>query len=327
MAERSHADLIVGQEDKFRLPAILEAQFGLPPPPQDTSGNPLPLFTSTRAIVRVQDGCRFGCSYCIVPRTRSRLWSRPLPEVVDEVQRLEATGFREIVITGANLGCYRDDTQGLPNLLAALLANTAIPRIRLSSIESSTITPELIALMASDARICRALHIPLQSGSDAVLERMKRRYTRSSFLTLIEQALAAMPLLGIGTDIITGFPGESKRDYELTRSLVEALPFSNLHVFPFSARPGTEAATLDGRVHPPVARDRARELIALGNTKRDTFARQFIGRDVSVLVETTDDRGGTGWTSEYLPARVDGAVREHDIVTLTPTTWQEGRLL
>jgi len=321
LGERSHADLVVGQGEKFDLPALLASQFGLPAPAPDQTDSALPLFTSTRAIVRVQDGCQFGCSYCIVPKTRSRLWSRPLPEVVDEVQRLGETGFREIVVTGANLGCYRDDTQGLVDLLAALLATTSIPRIRLSSIESSTITPPLFELMASDERICRALHIPVQSGSDAVLHRMRRRYTRESFSTLIEQALATMPHLGIGTDIITGFPGETDDDFALTRDLVERLPFSNLHVFPFSPRPGTDAAKLDDKVNPAVARDRARELIARGDTKRETFARQFIGREVSVLIEKTDDTGGTGWTSEYLPARVGGPVKEHDIVGLIPQDW------
>lgn len=327
LKERSHADLIVGQGEKFDLPAILAARFGLPAPTQDQSAGALPLFTSTRAIVRVQDGCRFGCSYCIVPQTRSRLWSRPLPEVVDEVQRLGEAGFREIVVTGANLGCYRDDTQGLVGLLAALLANTSLPRIRLSSIESSTITPPLFELMASDARICRALHIPLQSGSDAILQSMRRRYTRASFSALIEQALAAMPLIGIGTDIITGFPGETDDNFALTRALVEELPFSNLHVFPFSPRPGTDAAALTNTVNPSVARDRARELIALGEAKRTAFATQFMDREVSVLVEKTDDHGGSGWTSEYLPARINGPVNEHEIVTFHPTDWADGCLV
>jgi threonylcarbamoyladenosine tRNA methylthiotransferase MtaB len=326
LAARSHADLVVGQEEKFNLPEILAARFGLPAPVQNRTDSALPLFTSTRAIVRVQDGCRFGCSYCIVPMTRSRLWSRPLPEVVDEVQRLQEAGFREIVLTGANLGCYRDDTEGLPDLLAALLAGTSIPRIRLSSIESSTITPALFELMASDERICRALHIPLQSGSDAVLERMKRRYTRASFSSLVDQALAAMPLLGIGTDIITGFPGETADDFARTRDLVDQLPFSNLHVFPFSPRPGTDAATLEDRVNPAVARERAKALIALGEAKRETFATQFIGKEVSVLIERTDETGGTGWTSEYLPARVQGSAEEHEIVVLRPQRWHEGRL-
>lgn len=327
IGERSHADLVVGQAEKFQLPDLLAAGFGLPTPAPQQPGGALPLFTSTRAIVRIQDGCRFGCSYCIVPRTRSRLWSRPLAEVVDEVQRLGEAGFREIVVTGANLGCYRDDTQGLTELLAALLAHTSTPRIRLSSIEASTITPALLELMASDARICRALHIPLQSGSDAVLERMRRRYTRTSFQTLVTEALAAMPLLGIGTDIITGFPGETDDDFATTRELVEALPFGNLHVFPFSPRPGTDAATLDGTVDIAVARERAKELIALGEAKRTTFARQFIGREVSVLVEKTDATGGTGWTSEYLPARIDRSVHEHDIATFRPRCWEADRLI
>ncbi len=327
LGERSHADLVVGQAEKFDLPALLAARFGLPTPAEEHPDKALPVFTSTRAIVRVQDGCRFGCSYCIVPRTRSRLWSRPLPEVVDEVQRFGEAGYREIVVTGANLGCYRDDTEDLTGLLAALLSNTTMPRIRLSSIESSTVTPELFELMASDPRICRALHIPLQSGSDTVLQRMNRRYTRDSFRTLIEAAVAVMPLLGVGTDIISGFPGETDEDFALTRSLVEELPFSNLHVFPFSPRPETEAASLGDTVNPSVARDRAKELIALGETKRETFARRFIGNEVAVLIEKSDETGGTGWTSEYLPARIEGAVSEHEIVTFAPSDWRENHLV
>ena len=324
---RAHADLVVGQGEKFDLPALLAARFGLPAPAPADAPNALPLFNATRAIVRIQDGCRFGCSYCIVPQTRSRLWSRALSETVEEVQRLGEAGYREIVLTGANLGCYRDGTTGLCELLTALVDQTRMPRIRLSSIESSTISDALLEIMAASPRICRALHIPLQSGDDGILERMQRRYRVADFSALLERAGRAIPQLGVGTDIICGFPGETDAAYANTRALVEVLPFSNLHVFPFSARPGTVAAELDGAVDPAVARARTRDLITLGEAKRDAFAQQFIGQEVCLLVEKTKAGMATGWTSQYLPARIDCTAAVNDIVTFQPTAWRDGQLV
>lgn len=327
LQQRAAADLVVGQDAKFDLPARVAACRGLPAPLSNASDHALPLFTSTRAIVRVQDGCRFRCSYCIVPQTRSRIWSRPLKDVIEEVRQLAAAGYREVVITGANLGCYRDGADDLVGLLARLLSDTSMPRLRLSSVELSTIDSRLIDLMAQHPRICRALHLPLQSGSDAVLERMRRRYRSAAFASFIRQAVAAIPRLGIGTDIITGFPGETTAAFEQTRRLIEALPFSNLHVFPFSPRPGTAAATLDHGVDPSLARHRARELIALGNLKQDTFAQRLIGQPVEVLVEKHETGAGVGWTSEYLPARVADPVTPNELVTFTPTAWQDNVLV
>lgn len=331
IAERAQADLIVGQGEKFDLPALLAAQFGLPMLAAAAQGDtppPLPFFTSTRPIVRIQDGCRFGCSYCIVPQTRSQLWSRPLAETVDEVNRLGQAGYREVVLTGANLGCYRDGGTGLTELLTVLLRDTGVERIRLSSIESATISDDLVALMAGNERICRYLHIPLQSGDDGILAAMRRRYRSADFRALVERLNTAMPGIGIGTDIITGFPGESDDAFAQTRRCVEELPFSNLHVFPYSARPGTDAATMTPLVDGAVARSRAAELIALGKSKREAFAQRLIGSNVALLVEKCIDGTGQGWTSEYLPARVSRVgIAEGQIVTFQPVAWQAESLV
>jgi threonylcarbamoyladenosine tRNA methylthiotransferase MtaB len=313
----SAADVVADQREKWRLPAWLRR---LParvpattpasderPRKPDTPRPPPPSFDRTRATVKVQDGCEFGCAYCIVPAARGPFWSRPWREVVDEVRRLTDAGFREIVLTGANLASYADGRHGLAVLLRKLDGVRGLARIRLSSIEMSTVEREVVECMADSPRLCRHLHVPLQSGDDGVLAAMGRRYTAGDYARFVEFAVARVPELGLGTDLIAGFPGETDRAFANTLALARDLPFGYLHVFPYSERPGTRAADMAGRIPVAERKRRAAELLAIGEARRAEFARRFVGRRVAVLVESVDAGGtGRGWTGEYVSATVGG---------------------
>ena len=303
-------DLVVGHAGKFTLPELLHSLHPgrFPAPPAAQASAPVtPRFDSTRAMVKVQDGCEFRCAYCIVPDARGASVSRPLDAVVDEARRLAACGFKEIVLTGANLGCYRDGARSLADVVRAVETVEGIARIRLSSIEMTTAERAIVDHMACSDKLCRFLHLPLQSGDDGVLAAMGRRYTADDYRRAVDYATRQIPLLGLGTDIIVGFPGESDAAFENTRKLVADLPFSNLHVFPYSRRPGTRADAMPGQIPEPVKQRRVRVLLELEAGKRTAFAAAFTGKEVDVLIESVDQQGtGKGWTCEYLPAEVHG---------------------
>lgn len=330
LLERSGADLVVGQVDKFRLAEVLaERDEGLLTPPRADVPTPTPRFDTTRALVKVQDGCDFRCAYCIVPYARHAPVSRPLGEVLDEVRRLADDGYREVVITGANLACYRDGPHELADILAAIEGLAGIARIRLSSIELSTTERRIIDFMAASEKLCHYLHLPLQSGDDGILRSMGRRYSRDAYMETVAYALERIPHLGLGTDIIVGFPGEDDAAFDNTLSLVEALPFSNLHIFPYSRRPGTRAALMPDGVPSDVKKRRSATLKALGDRKRADFAEHFVGRPVSVLIERIKgDATGTGWSREYIPAQVHGTgLAVNAIVHSRPNEVRDGVLM
>lgn len=268
----------------------------------------LPAFTSTRASVKVQDGCNFRCAYCIVPDTRGKPRSRPASEILKEISGLAQYGFREVVLTGVNVACWHDNGMGLADLVRESANINGLARLRLSSIEPGTAERKLVDVMAeAGSRLCHTLHYPLQSGDARVLRRMRRRYTPNEYRDAVSYALSRIPKLGLGADVIAGFPGEDDAAFAETVRMIEAYPFSNLHVFPYSERPGTPGAKLDNVVPVHIRRERARELIALGTRKRHDFAVSFIGKPVEVLIERVNDQGfGRGWTSEYVEARVSG---------------------
>ena len=324
------ADLLAGQADKSRLPELVAANPNrhFPLPPRPSPPTPLPFFSTTRALVKVQDGCDFNCSYCVVPRARGNPVSRPVPEVLDEVRGLAAEGFKEVVLTGANLGCYRSSGRGIVDLLAAVEQVAGIHRIRLSSIEVSTAEREILDYMSGSEKLCRYLHIPLQSGSSTVLQRMARRYTPDHFRRLVEFAQTRVPRLGLGTDLIVGFPGEEETDFEQTMAIVTELPFSNLHVFPYSKRAQTPAARMPGQVPERTRKERVAQLVELGEHKKQTFAERLIGHPVSVLIEEQlPDGSFAGWTGEYLRARARGPdITTGDLVGLVPSAVVAGIL-
>ena len=271
-------------------------------------GEYMPSFASTRASIKIQDGCNFRCAYCIVPDARGEPRSRGVDDILAECDMLLSKGFRELVLTGVNAICWHADGLNLCGLIKRVAADSRVGRIRLGSIEPRTTERELIELMADpSAKLCQTLHYPLQSGSNNILKLMRRHYTREQYCEVVEAALETLPQIGLGSDIITGFPGETEQDFADTVEIVEKFPFSNLHVFPYSERPGTPAATLPHSVPMDVRRNRAKQLIAIGERKRREFVINFVGKSVEVLVERVDENGvGRGWTSEYLEVRISG---------------------
>jgi threonylcarbamoyladenosine tRNA methylthiotransferase MtaB len=329
-------DLLVPRRDKERLAAIVFASLGGTPSGSSgpcellerDDGHPRPSHR-VRALLKVQDGCDFFCSYCIVPHLRGAPVSRPWHLVLDEARALAQAGCAEIVVTGCNVACYRDGARGLADLVAAIAALDEVQRIRLSSIEPATAERAIVDLMAACPKLCRYLHLPLQSGDAEMLRRMRRRYTPEAFAETVRHAAARIPDLGLGTDVITGFPGETDAAFDRTRELLAGLPFSNLHVFPYSERPGTPAAGFGEAVPRPVRKARAAELIRLREEKRQAFAQTFVGRPVEVLVERIGRDGlARGWTGPYLDCRVAGIGRAAvgTVVTFTPSRAGQGML-
>nr|WP_139653802.1 tRNA (N(6)-L-threonylcarbamoyladenosine(37)-C(2))-methylthiotransferase MtaB [Raoultibacter phocaeensis] len=250
----------------------------------------------TRVGIKVQDGCDNACTYCIVHVARGRAWSRPASEIESEYRRLVAAGVSEVVLSGINLGTYRDGSFDLSGLLEHLLATNDDARIRISSIEPKDVSDRLIGFMAcADGRIARHLHLPLQSGSTRVLKRMARPYTAEWFCELVERLYGAMPGLSLSTDVIVGFPGETEEDFRETLAAARRCRFSKIHVFPYSKRAGTPAAAWPDQVDPQVKASRAAELSELGAHLRDEAYRARIGTVERVLVETR----GKGMTESY----------------------------
>ena len=266
----------------------------------------------TRPFLKIQDGCDAFCAYCIVPYARGSSRSAAFRDVLDGVSRLADQGFQEVVLTGIHLGAYGRDLEprtGLADLLHAILKRPDPIRIRLSSIEPLELSDAIIDLAAGSERICPHVHIPLQSGDAQVLKRMGRPYSPECFSDRIAQIHRRLPEAAIGTDVLVGFPGETDAAFETTYALIEALPLTYLHVFPFSARPGTAAFGFGDRVPAEHVRMRCSRLRQLGSRKRLAFHRRFIGRSLRVLTESRrDPQTGRlkGVSSNYLPVLFDG---------------------
>ena len=301
-----------------------------------------PVFDSanerTRPNLKVQDGCNNRCSFCIIPSVRGRSRSLKVDEVLREIDQLVAAGYREVVISGINLGRWGRDLAGeteqavwcgpalsgaegavepgprppkLEDLVRTILDRTALQKLRISSVEPMDWTDSFIRLMAESPRIAKHAHVPMQSGSDSVLRRMHRKYRPWHYREKIEKIREAMPTAAIGADVMVGFPGETPAQFEETRRLVEDLPFTYLHVFTFSARPGTPAATMPNQTPVSVARERNRILRELAAEKKLSFMRSFVGHnlDAITLNVTSKDSAGLwteGLTDNYLKLRLRG---------------------
>ncbi len=240
----------------------------------------------TRPILKIQDGCNNRCAYCVIPFVRGSSRSLPPAQVIEELRQLAAAGYREVVLSGINLGSYGRDLVPrveFGDLLRRILDETPLERLRLSSIEPLDVTQDLIALFASTDRIAHHFHIPLQSGSDRILAAMHRWYRTAHYARRLEWIRELLPAAGIGADVIAGFPGETPDDHRATLALVRQLPFTYLHVFSFSKRPGTRAAALPSEVPPPVIQRRARELRALAAEKAAAFRAAHIEHTLRVL--------------------------------------------
>jgi len=258
----------------------------------------------SRAFVQIQNGCDAFCSYCIIPYARGASRSVTPGRVLEQVRRLSVNGYHEVVLTGIHIGGYGHDLRPPTSLLelVRLLENeTTVPRLRLGSIEPTEISEELVEAVAASDVLCPHFHIPLQAGSDAVLGRMNRHYTTDFFRTLTDGIRRRIPDAAIGLDVIAGFPGETEEEFAETCRLIEDLPVTHLHVFPFSRRPGTPAAEMAGQVPGDAVRERATTIRALGEEKNRAFAAAFIGRSLEVVVEGTKVEGRyKGLSRNYL---------------------------
>jgi threonylcarbamoyladenosine tRNA methylthiotransferase MtaB len=296
-------EVVAGNRAKERL---LDDLLG--PVPPGTALAPA-LRPRTRALVKIQDGCDNACTYCVIRLARGEQRSRPAAEILDEVRARLAAGYREIVLTGVHVGAYgRDRTGGrqeldLWGLVERILSETAVARLRLSSVEPWDLPGEALALW-QDARLCRHLHLPLQSGSAATLRRMGRRYDPAGFAALAHAARAAIPGLALTSDLIVGFPGETQAEFDESLSFVQAMAFARLHVFPYSSRPGTPAAAMPSQVPPGIKATRAATMRQAGAAAEQAFARQLLGQTVRVLWESVrpgqDGLVWTGLTDNYL---------------------------
>ncbi len=310
-------DMIVGTEYKDKFPAFIDAPRKLGDPVVlhrnliDDSDFEIPFtgfYHTTRASLKVQDGCDFFCSFCVIPFTRGRERSRKLLDLLREARELAAAGYQELVLTGVNIGRYEHEGTTFDGMVGRLEEVDGLRRIRITSIEPTTIERSLISRMARSETLCPYLHVPIQSGDSAVLHSMNRRYTAESFRAFTDSVLDEVPDVGLGTDVIVGFPGETDASFEETYRLLENIPFAYFHVFSYSKRYGTRAAKLPGQVPTETIKERSERLRELSSKKRRAFAERFVGREVEVLFEQKDERGlWTGFTGNYLRVGVASA--------------------
>src|SRR5256884_1417489 len=314
----------IGSDSSLRL-------FGADEEPQPDSPSPISwvtdgtaisaaasprLLSRTRVQMKVQDGCNNRCTYCIVPYVRGGSRSRSIESVVEHVQRKVRAGFQEIVLTGIHLGDYHPDDdkkRDLGDLIAALLHQSEIHRIRVSSLEPEDFRLEWLELW-ENPRMCRHLHLPMQSGSDHILRRMARRYNSDRFRTIVTTAKRLVPGMAISTDIITGFPGESDSDFEQTYQLAAELQFAKAHIFRFSPRQGTAAARMQGQIKEEIKKARSERFLVLNDLDVRRFRQQFLGETVQVLLESYKHGRWEGLTDNYLRVEVDGLAdsKNHD---------------
>lgn len=317
-ALRSLGERVVVEADKERVAERVAQALGLT---GDDGAEVAPLRLTrtgegfrTRVPVKVQDGCDRFCTYCIVPYARGRARSRAADEVVAEVRALVADGVREVVLTGISIGDYRDEsreddtwTYGLPVLALELAETTDIARVRISSVEFPGISPRYLQAFGASPKLVPHLHIPLQSGSDRILEAMGRPYTGEIFTEMLEAMREIFPPLTYTTDVICGFPGETDADHQATMEVCERVGFSKLHVFRYSPRLGTPAADMPNQVRPDVKAHRAAELRELDERLRQRFIESRLGERVEVLIESVEEGFAEGTTREYLRVRVPAA--------------------
>ncbi len=311
LAREAGIDLVVGNTDKERLVEIALTTLAIPAMPElaiTDIASSLFMRGRQRAFVKVQDGCRYQCTFCITTQARGAERSRPPDETITAIRRLHQSGIQEVVLTGVHLGGYGSDTgSDLVRLVARILAETDIPRLRLGSLEPWDL-PDVFWTLFADPRLMPHLHLPLQSGSDPLLRRMARRCKTGEFARLVDGGRAVVPDLNVTTDIIVGFPGETADDWRQTLEFAERMRFGQIHVFAYSPRAGTLAARLPGRVDAAVKRQRCQELQTLAGRMKEEVMREQIGRRMRVLCEGASDMEQSGvrfgYTPNYLPVQV-----------------------
>lgn len=283
----------------------------------------------TRAFLKVQEGCDYACSYCIIPLARGRARSRSLASCLTEVRRLVAEGFREVVLTGVNIGTWRDGARSFHHLLAQVSDVAGLRRVRISSMEPNLVTDELLNLVAERENICPHFHVPLQHASDRILRAMRRRYTMADYRRVMERITAALPDAAIGADVIVGFPGETDTDFRQLAHALTELPTTYHHIFRFSERTGTVAAKLTDSVDPVLRKERSAVLREISRQKEQTYAQRFVGQIKEVYFEQSIKAGRwEGMTDNYLRVRVlgNGHRLEQPFQPVRLTGWEDSVL-
>ncbi len=314
IAKIEGVDLVMGNEDKLHLvdyvqnwqkrsePRILHsAKIARNPFTIDTSG----LYTThTRANLKIQDGCNFVCSFCIIAKARGPARSREFDDLLREARLLADRGFKEIVLTGVNIGTYQYNDKNFIHVLQALEQIQGIQRIRISSIEPTTVSEELIDYMADSQKICPYLHIPLQSADDLLLESMRRKHTFAQFEHIVQYAKKRIPDIGLGTDIMVGYPGEDEASFKKTKKRLADLPINFFHIFTYSDRKGTGSYKLEPKVPYQTKKERTRIMIEMGERKKHIFYQNHLKKTVKVLFEQNINGYWEGFTGNYMRVRV-----------------------
>ena len=321
--------LIVGTQDRGRIVELVEEAAVRPDVLRDVGDimaadtfEDIPLFAAperTRAFLKIQEGCQNFCTFCIIPYTRGPLRSRALVSVRREAEKLVAAGFREIVLTGIHLGAYGRDltwTVTLADAARTVLEIDGLQRLRLGSLESVELTPALFTLLRDDRRFARHLHLPLQAGSDAVLQEMHRFYDTAGYERLLTRIREEVPGIAISTDIIVGFPGETEAMFQESLAFVRRQEFARVHVFPYSRRPATPAAARSDQVPHPVRRERVKMMQALADEMAADYHGKFIGTIVPVLFETQHEGVADGLTDTYIRVYTKGPVKVGEITAM-----------
>lgn len=322
---------VLVEPDKDAVAGVVAGLTGVVGSPIAVAARPETPVFRTRAMLKIEDGCDAYCSYCIVPYARGVPRSMPLADVVSEAERLVASGVAEIVLTGINIGRYRDDaTQaGLAAVFSAVAA-TGVERLRLSSVEPLDLTETLLDAMASTRAACPHLHVPLQSGADRVLEAMGRTYAAHEYADVIERVREALPGVALTTDVMVGFPGETEADFDATMEVCAQIGFAKLHVFRYSPRPGTPAATMPRQVLAEESRRRAAALRDLGTGLASAYARRRVGQRAHVLIEKVVAGEGLahGTSEDYLKVRlVSRGVQVGDVLACDLALDTDGTLI
>jgi threonylcarbamoyladenosine tRNA methylthiotransferase MtaB len=313
-------DLIVGAEEKMQVSDFIDVPHKLPAPLVRKSRISRTPFTissvgnyehATRANLKIQDGCDFMCSFCVIPFARGRARSRAFWDIQREAQQLVERGHKELVLTGVNIGAYEFGGKTLLDVIKMLERIDGLERIRISSIEPTTIPIGLIEHMAESPKLCRHLHIPIQSGDDSLLRKMRRLYSVSEYVNFLEMVQKRIPEICFGTDVMVGFPGEGEREFQNTQRLLKESLLTYFHVFSFSERGGTAAARMSDKVDFQTKQERSRILRDLSKRKRQDFYQQQVGKTVRVLMEDRNEAGlFQGLTDNYVKV---GVVTERDL--------------
>lgn len=333
LAGMDGVDLVVGNEDKAALADILRQRFphlfDSPVDDQHAQPSDTPVTRPHRPMVQIGTGCNQHCSYCIVPRVRGPLMSLPAQGIIDEIRGLVDEGYHEVVLTAVHIGKYRRDDLDLGGLVTRIVDETDLPRLRLSSLEPNELTNRLLEYVVGNERVCRHLHLPLQSGSDRILELMRRPYRQADFLAIIERIKAANPFITIGCDLIVGFPGETEDDFTASLAVLESGHVDYGHIFSYSDRSGTSASLMPEKIPPDVIKERNRLAREICEANRRRKMEAQVGHAVGVIPEAGPDREGyfNAVSDNYLKVRLPQSTGgAKTIIRFLPTLYNEGRL-